>query len=49
MWGDTFLWDVAFSSELVQDDSGASDAIRGSLRRLQGHKVSSSGTYGESP
>jgi WD40 repeat protein len=43
MWGDTFVWDVSTAADLLgtacQDASSAREPIRGSLRRLVGHKV----------
>ena len=43
MWGDTFLWDVSTAADLLgtapQDASSVREPIRGSLRRLVGHKV----------
>lgn len=43
MWGDTFLWDVSTVADLLgtagQDASSAREPVRGSLRRLVGHKV----------
>ncbi|GAA5971549.1 hypothetical protein JCM8115_000809 [Rhodotorula mucilaginosa] len=42
MWGDTFVWDVSTAADLLgtacQDASSAREPIRGSLRRLVGHK-----------